>query len=76
MEKRQNEIDAFIDQDFSIATRRQGLVDKKLEALEKVEGVEVKELRTLAAAYKESRVWVQELLGLLEDEREETDEKA
>jgi hypothetical protein len=76
MEKRQSELDAFIDQDFSIATRMQGLVDKKLEALEKVEGVDVKELRTLAAAYKESRVWVQELLGLLEDERERSNEKA
>ena len=76
MEKRQNEIDAFIDQDFSIATRMQGLVDKKLEALEKAEDVDVKELRTLAVAYKESRAWVQELLGLLEDEREESDEKA
>ena len=69
MEKRQNEIDAFIDQDFSIATRMQGLVDKKLEVLEKVEDMDVKELRTLAGAYKESRVWIQELLGLMEDER-------
>ena len=69
MEKRQNEINAFIDQDFSIATRMQGLVDKKLEVLEKVEDMDVKELRTLAGAYKESRVWIQELLGLMEDER-------
>ena len=45
MERRQNEIDGFIDQDFLIATRMQGLVDKKLEVLEKVEDMDVKELR-------------------------------
>ena len=76
MEQRQHEIDGFIDQDFSIATRMQGLVDKKLEVLEKAEDMDVKELRTLAGAYKESRVWIQELLGLMEDERGATDEKA
>ena len=76
MEKRQHEIDGFIDQDFSIATRMQGLVDKKLEVLEKTEDVDVKELRTLTGAYKESRAWIQELLGLMEDARGASEEKA
>lgn len=76
MEKRQQEIDAFIDADFSIATRMQGVVDKKLSILEKGDDVDSKELRTLAAAYKESRVWVQELLGLLEDEGGRVSHKA
>ena len=64
MEKRQNEIDGFIDPDFLIATRMQGLVDKKLEVLEKVEDMAVKELRQSTFRCRDMNLDLQVLLAL------------
>ena len=64
MEKRQNEIDGFIDQDFSIATWMRGLVDKKLEVLEKAEDMAVKELRQSTFRCRDMNLDVQVLLAL------------
>ena len=62
MQKRQEEIDAFIDADFEHA--------QKLVSLQKSDGLDWKEIRRVVMVYRETRLWMQELLGLISnDER-------
>lgn len=77
MVERQEKIHAFMERDLDIAGRVQAQVERKLSAIEGAEEIDIKELRHLAVAYKESRVWMQELLGISEWlEREDTEETA
>ena len=75
MQKRQVEIDAFTNADFEHARQIQSLVGQKLAALQKVDEVDWKELRSVVMVYRKSRLWIQELLGLISnDERREESE--
>ena len=75
IQKRQAEIDAFIDADFENAQQIQSLVGQKLTALQKADGVDWKELRSVVMVYREARLWIQELLGLMSsDERRQESE--
>ncbi len=70
MQKRQEEIDAFIDADFEHAQQIQSLVGQKLVSLQKSDGLDWKEIRRVVMVYRETRLWMQELLGLISnDER-------
>ena len=77
--RRQSEISDFIDKDLRVSLEFQALCLAKLEKLS-AQGDEVdsKELRQLAMAYKESREWLKELIGLVElqNEMEAKDETA
>ena len=68
IQKRQEEVNAFIDTDFDHAQQIQCLVDQKLAALQKADEVDWKELRRVVMVYRETRVWMQELLGLISDD--------
>ena len=68
MQKRQGEIDAFTDADFGNALQIQSLVSQKLAALQKADEVDWKELRSVVMVYREARLWIQELLGLISDD--------
>ena len=76
--RRQSEISDFIDKDLRASLEFQRLCLARLKKLSS-EGDEVdsKELRQLAMAYKESREWLKELIGLVElqNEMEAKDEK-
>ena len=75
MQKRQEEIDAFTDADFEHARQIQSLVGQKLAALQKADEVDWKELKSVVMVYREARLWIQELLGLIsDDERREKGE--
>lgn len=65
--KRQEEIDAFIEKDFKIAKDIQGLVERELDKLKEQSEIDVRQLRHISVAYRDSRLWVQEILGLLGD---------
>ena len=70
MQKRQEEIDTFIDADFEHAQQIQSLVGQKLASLQKSDGLDWKEIRRVVMVYRETRLWMQELLGLISnDER-------
>ena len=68
IEKRQEEVNAFTDTDFEHAQQIQCLVGQKLAALQKADDVDWKELRSLVMVYREARLWIQELLGLISDD--------
>ena len=68
VQKRQEEVNAFTDIDFEYAQQIQGLVGQKLVALQKADEVDWNELRRVVMVYRETRVWIQELLGLISDD--------
>lgn len=68
IQKRQEEVNAFTDTDFEHAQHIQNLVGQKLAALQKADEVDWKELRRIVMVYRETRVWIQELLGLISDD--------
>lgn len=77
--RRQSEISDFIDKDLRASREFQALCLARLKKLSSQgDEVESKELRQLAMAYKESREWLKELIGLVElqNEMEATDETA
>ena len=68
IQKRQEEVNAFTDTDFEHAQQIQCLVGQKLASLQKADEVDWKELRRVVMVYRETRVWMQELLGLISDD--------
>ena len=77
--RRQSEISDFIDNDLRASREFQALCLARLKKLSSQgDEVDSKELRQLAMAYKESREWLKELIGLvdLQNEMEATDESA
>ena len=67
-QQRRDEITKFIDNDMSIALDLQHLCLIRLKKLTKDgEEADCKELRQLALAYRESRLWLMELTGILLD---------
>lgn len=74
-QRRQAEITAFIDEDMNIAIKFQTLCKSKLEKLEQSGAdPDCKELRQLALAYKESREWLKDLIGILPEEEDDGEE--
>lgn len=65
-ERRVSEIEAFIEADMEIASRVQALCRDKLLAMEIDNNFG--ELRQLVSTYKEARVWMMELTGVLEED--------
>ena len=77
--RRQAEISDFIDKDLQASLEFQRLCLARLKKLSSEgDDVDSKELRQLAMAYKESREWLKELIGLVElqNEMEAKDETA
>ena len=67
-QQRRDEITKFIDNDMSIAINLQNLCSIRLNKLIKDgEEADCKELRQLALTYRESRLWLMELTGILSD---------
>ena len=65
-EQRREEITTFIANDMSIAQELQNLCIKRLKKLAaNGEDTDCKDLRQLALAYRESRLWLMELTGIL-----------
>ncbi|MDD9972984.1 MAG: hypothetical protein OXU27_03210 [Candidatus Poribacteria bacterium] len=76
--RRRSEISDFIDNDLRTSLEFQRLCLARLKKLSSQgDEVDSKELRQLAMAYKESREWLKELIGLVElqNEMEAKDEK-
>ena len=74
--RRQTEITQFIDEDMNIALKFQMLCKASLEELDKSgKKPDHKVLRQLALAYKESRQWLKELIGILQNEEEVKDDE-
>ena len=63
--QRKQELSTFISEDLAIALQVQNLCKKRLQELTD-EGAQVdcRELRQLALAYRESRIWLMELIGI------------
>ena len=71
-EQRREEITAFIANDMSIALGLQNLCTKRLKKLAADgEDADCKDLRQLALAYRESRLWLMELTGILSGDRDD-----
>ena len=67
-QQRQDEITKFIDNDMSIALDVQEFCLTHLKKLTKDgEEADCKEVRQLALTYRESRLWLMELIGILAD---------
>ncbi len=67
-QQRRDEITKFIDNDMSIALDLQNLCVTRLKKLTKDgDEADCKELRQLALTYRESRLWLMELTGILSD---------
>ena len=66
--QRREEITAFIANDMSIALELQKLCKIRLRNLAAdTDNTDCRELRQLALAYRESRLWLMELTGIVED---------
>ena len=67
-QQRQDEITTFIDKDMSIAIDLQEFCLTHLKKLtQDGEEADCKEVRQLALTYRESRLWLMELIGILAD---------
>ena len=63
--QRKEEIMAFISEDLAIALQVQNLCKKRLQELtDSGSQIDCRELRQLALAYRESRIWLMELAGI------------
>ena len=77
--RRQSEISDFINKDLQMSRDFQALCQARLKKLSEAgNDIDSKELRQLAMAYKDSREWLKELIGLVElqNEMEAKDETA
>ena len=75
IQRQQAEIAAFIDADMEIAIQLQKLCKSKLDTLDQSgENLDGKELRQVALAYKESREWLKDLIGISPEEEEDGEE--
>lgn len=80
--RQQAEIQAFIEEDLQIARDFQALVKEQLAHIKTVandptnnhQKPNIQQLRQLALAYKESRLWLKDLIGLMNEE--DLDEEA
>ena len=78
--RQQAEIEAFIEEDLQIARDFQVLVKEQLAQIKTVvndptnnhQKPNIQQLRQLALAYKESRIWIMELSGILQEKNSET----
>ena len=62
--QRKEEITTFISEDLAIALQVQNLCKKRLQELtDSGTQIDCRELRQLALAYRESRIWLMELIG-------------
>lgn len=66
MKERSEKIQAFIDKDLSLAERLQAQVERKLLDIENADQVDIHQLRQVALTYKESRLWMQEILTIVD----------
>lgn len=63
--QRKEEIMAFVSEDLAIALQVQNLCKKRLQELTDSDSqIDCRELRQLALAYRESRIWLMELAGI------------
>ncbi len=63
--QRNEEIMAFVSEDLAIALQLQNLCKKRLKELtDSGSKIDCRELRQLALAYRESRIWLMELAGI------------
>ena len=63
--QRKEEITTFISEDLAIALQVQNLCKKRLQELtDSGTQIDCRELRQLALAYRESRIWLMELIGI------------
>ena len=80
--RQQAEIEAFIEEDLQIAREFQFLVKEQLAQIKTVvsdpannhQKPNIRQLRQLALAYRESRIWLMELSGILQEKNDETTE--
>jgi len=78
--RQQAEIEEFIEEDLQIAKDFQFLIKKHLAEIKTVvsdstnnhQKSNIQQLRRLALAYKESRIWMMELSGILQEKNDET----
>lgn len=78
--RQQAEIEEFIEEDLQIAKDFQFLIKEHLAEIKTVvsdstnnhQKSDIQQLRRLALAYKESRLWMMELSGILQEKNDET----
>ena len=78
--RQQAEIEEFIEEDLQIAKDFQFLIKQHLAEIKTVvsdstnnhQKSNIQQLRRLALAYKESRIWMMELSGILQEKNDET----
>ena len=76
-EQRREEITEFIANDMSIALELQKLCKIRLRNLAAdTDNTDCRELRQLALAYRESRQWLMELTGIVEDHSADENQKS
>ncbi|MDE0040992.1 MAG: hypothetical protein OXT74_03080 [Candidatus Poribacteria bacterium] len=76
-EQRREEITEFIANDMSIALELQKLCKIRLRKLAvDTDNTDCRELRQLALAYRESRQWLMELTGIVEDHSVDENQKS
>ena len=74
MARQQAEIKAFIEADLRIATRLQVMTEQRLEKIETMQTPDTAEMRQLALVYKESRTWLMELVGIIQEKENDATE--
>ena len=78
--RQQAEIEEFIEEDLQIARDFQLLIKEQLAEIKTTVGdpdnnhqkPNIRQLRQLALAYRESRLWIMELTGILQEKNDET----
>ncbi|MDE0301295.1 MAG: hypothetical protein OXN17_21915 [Candidatus Poribacteria bacterium] len=76
-EQRRQEITTFIANDMSIALELQILCKNRLRKLAlEIDNTDCRELRQLALAYRESRLWLMELTGIFADDTDHEDQES
>ena len=76
-EQRREEITAFVANDMTIAIELQKLCKIRLRKLATdTDNIDCRELRQLALAYRESRLWLMELTGIVESDSDDERQKS
>jgi hypothetical protein len=76
-EQRREEITAFVANDMTIALELQKLCKIRLRKLAAdTDNTDCRELRQLALAYRESRLWLMELTGIVESDSDDERQKS
>ena len=74
--QRKAEIEKFIDNDLDTAIEVQNLCVAKIAELKQEENLDAKELRQIVLTYKECRVWIKNLSGIMRAIAPDGDEAA